>query len=113
MVTFCSRDVGFAALITLNFSFGVLAGPDVARADGYMPPNGLVPNAAVAGKIAEDVLVPIYGEAIISKELPLKVELHGDIWFVRGTLPAGRLGGVAEIRIDKRDGRISYVMHGK
>jgi hypothetical protein len=32
---------------------------------------------------------------------------------VTGTLPKGAVGGVAEVHIQKADGRITFVAHGK
>jgi len=83
----------------------------------YKPKDGYVPNEATAIKIAEAVLVPIYGEDVINAEKPLKVELKDGVWIVKGVLrcPGGQncLGGVAIIEIAKDDGRILRVSHGK
>jgi hypothetical protein len=87
----------------------VLVGADA----GYVPPAGIVPDAVTATRVAEDLLVPVYGRAIIDKEKPLRATLDSGAWTVRGTLPAGRLGGVAVIKISKSDGRVLYMMHGK
>jgi hypothetical protein len=59
------------------------------------------------------VLTPVYGAETIANERPLKASLNGDVWTVSGTLPAGRVGGVATIKISKRDGRVLYMMHSK
>ena len=80
----------------------------------YVPPNGFVPDAATAARIAEAVWIPIYGAEQIAKEKPFKTSLKGDVWTVTGKdLPAGTLGGVAEAEISKRDGRILRVIHGQ
>ena len=79
----------------------------------YVPDGGYVPDAETALKIAEAVLIPIYGKETIDNEKPFEAELKGDIWYVSGRLPEGLLGGVAEIEINKNDGKILRVTHGK
>ena len=83
----------------------------------YKPKEGYVPDAVTAIKIAEAVLVPIYGEKVINEENPLKAVLKDGVWIVEGTLhcPEGQrcLGGVALIEISKDDGKILRVSHGK
>jgi hypothetical protein len=83
----------------------------------YKPEDGYVSDAAVAIKIAEAVLVSIYGENVINEEKPFKAILKDGVWVVEGTLhcPEGQrcLGGVAIIEIAKDDGRILRVSHGK
>ena len=77
-------------------------------------PEWLVPDALTAGRIAEAVWIPIYGEARIAAEKPFAVVLKGEVWTVTGkALPAGTVGGVAEADISKRDGRILRVIHGQ
>jgi hypothetical protein len=71
-----------------------------------------VPDERTAMRIAESVLVRRYGRDQIESEKPLRVTLHDTIWIVTGTLPPGHLGGVAEIEINKADGRIMRVTHG-
>jgi hypothetical protein len=95
----------------------------IATADGaatsqstasFIPPNGFVPDAATASRIAEAVWIPIYGEKAIATEKPFKATLRGDVWTVSGKdLPPGATGGVAEADISKRDGRILRVIHGQ
>jgi len=79
----------------------------------YVPPEGYVPDAATATRIAEAVLVPIYGARQIQSEQPLRATLRGNVWEVTGHLPAGRLGGIAVVEIAKRDARILRVSHGQ
>jgi len=80
---------------------------------GYVPSNGFVPDAATATRIAEAVFIPVYGAGQIAKEEPFTARLEGGAWIVKGTLRAGFVGGVAVVKIDRRDGRILYMMHGK
>jgi hypothetical protein len=83
----------------------------------YKPKDGYVLDAVTAIKIAEAVLVPIYGEKVISEEKPLKAVLKDGVWIVEGTLhcPGGHSckGGVAIIEISKDDDKILRVSHGK
>ena len=83
----------------------------------YKPKDGYVPDAATAIKIAEAVLIPIYGQKVISQEKPFNAKLEDGIWVVTGTLhcPQGDSckGGVAIIEIAKDDGKILRVSHGK
>jgi hypothetical protein len=80
---------------------------------GYEPAEGFVPDADTAAKITEIILVRIYGETQTNLEKPLKATLRGDVWIVKGTMPPNMLGGIAEVRISKRDGRILYLTHGR
>jgi hypothetical protein len=79
----------------------------------YVPPDGYVPNADTATKIAVAVWSPIYGAKTIQDEKPFKAHLKNDVWTVEGSLPKGRHGGVAIAEIAKKDGRILRVSHGK
>ncbi len=86
--------------------------PDQApSAKGYVPPSGFVPDSATAVRIAVAVWIPIYGAAQIRSEQPYIAKLDRDVWTVTGTLPSGSVGGTAEARIAKRDGRILFVIH--
>jgi hypothetical protein len=89
---------------------------------GYKPTSGYVPDSKTAVKIAEAVLVPIYGQKQIESERPFIATLRNGAWTVTGTLrcPDGKGGtttscdgGVAEVQISKSDARILYMLHGK
>ena len=80
---------------------------------GYLPPNGFVPDSATAVRIAVAVWIPIYGARQIRSEQPYVARLKDNVWTVTGTLPRGMVGGTAEVRIAKGDGRILFVLHGK
>lgn len=81
----------------------------------YRPPNGYVSDEATALKIAEVILVSIYGKDTISKELPLKATLANGIWHIEGSAPKGDrvVGGFAEIDIAQSDARVMRVTHGQ
>jgi hypothetical protein len=75
--------------------------------------DGYIPNKDSAIKMAEIVWLNVYGPNIIN-EKPFHAELKdGKIWVVSGTLKAGYDGGVASIEIQKSDGKILNVIHGK
>jgi hypothetical protein len=80
---------------------------------GYDPPKGFIPDAATAVRVAEAILIPIYGQATIAGERPFKAELRNGVWIVTGTLPPGYVGGTATIKISKSDGKVLYVMHAE
>jgi hypothetical protein len=86
---------------------------DNANEHSYIPDAGFVPDEITAIRIAEAVLIPIYGEASISAEKPFKATLNDGVWTVTGSLPRNKLGGVAIAQISKKDGRIERVSHGK
>jgi hypothetical protein len=86
--------------------------PDLSG-PGYLPKDGFVPDKATALSIAVAVLIPIYGGKTISGEQPLVPTLKDGVWTVSGSLPPDRVGGVAEIKIDKASGKILKVGHGK
>jgi hypothetical protein len=85
----------------------------------YTPSHSYVPDAATAVKIAEAVLVPVYGEQKIVSERPFTAILEGSVWTVEGTLycgdgkPGSCLGGTATVKLSKDDARILFMMHYK
>ena len=94
----------------------------LALGQSYMPKAGYVPDSATAIKIAEAVLIPVYGEKQILSERPYIATLKGGIWTVTGTTlhcPDGNggttsncHGGTAIVQISKLDGRILSMIHG-
>ena len=90
----------------------------ITEPHNYRPPAGYVPDAATAIRIAEAVLIPVYGEANVAAERPFYADLNVDVWTVRGTLhcsdtKAQCMGGVAEVKLSRNDGRILRITHGK
>src|SRR5436190_23419308 len=65
--------------------------------------QGFVPDEATAVRIAEAVLIPIYGQESLNKEKPFKATLTNEIWTVKGTLQKGFKGGVAVVELSKKD----------
>jgi hypothetical protein len=84
-----------------------------------------IPDAATALKIAEPLLVKTYGRKQIDSEKPLSAKLVGGVWFIFGTLwcsdgkggrtsdPGSCDGGVGEIKLRQRDGKVLSIFHGK
>ena len=92
------------------------------KSHGYRPTGGFVPDSQTAVKVAEAVLIPVYGEKQIRSEEPFTGQLKGDVWTVEGTLrcPDGKggfttdcSGGVAVVKLSKADGRVLFMMHYK
>lgn len=89
---------------------------------GYPPKEGYVPDSDTAVRIAEAVLIPIYGKRQIESERPFTAKLKDGMWTVSGTLhcPDGKggttttcVGGVAVVEISKADARILSMVHYK
>ncbi len=85
---------------------------------GYKPREGYVPDSATAIKVAEAVLIPVYGKKKIESEEPFTAKLKDGLWTVNGTLhcPDGKehcFGGVAEVKLSKDDARILAMSHYK
>lgn len=75
--------------------------------------EGFVPNAETAIRIAEAILIPIYGTETVKNEKPFTAVLNGNVWTVTGTLPTGSLGGVSTVEIAKDSGCVLRATHGK
>lgn len=74
----------------------------------------LVTKEETAVKIAIPILIETYGEDKIESELPYKVSIENDsIWNIEGSYNSIGFGGVFEIQISAKDGRVLYMMHGK
>lgn len=106
-----------AMLLTVIFTC-TLAGAQggnvsASSKSGFVPKEGYVPDETAAVAVAEAVLVPIYGREKIQSERPFHAKLESGTWTVEGSLPEGREGGVATVKLLKRDGRILSVIHGK
>lgn len=74
--------------------------------------GNLVVNVETATAIAKAVAIEIYGVEIITDELPLVAVRKGNVWHVRGHIPPNTPGGVVEVWISVKDGRILRLTHG-
>ena len=76
--------------------------------------EGAALTADAAVDIARTVAVARFGKAVIQREEPLTAELNAsNNWIVTGTMPRGSLGGVVEVEIARRDGRVLRMVHGQ
>lgn len=81
---------------------------------GIVRPDGFVPDKKTALKVAEAILISVYGEKQFAAEQPLKIALvDNDVWLVWGSLDPRRLGGTAVIKISKRTGKVLFLGHGQ
>jgi hypothetical protein len=74
---------------------------------------GPIPDEATAIRIALTVWEPLYGIQDIASERPFQTNLSHGVWHVRGSLPRGLAGGVAEADIRRSDGKVLRIMHGR
>ena len=106
---------------TITFSTLILM--TSALCQGNRPPRDYVPDSATAVRIAEAVLIPVYGQKQVENEKPFTATLDKDVWTVDGTVQCSDghggttttmcVGGAAEVKISKIDARIISMMHYK
>ncbi len=73
----------------------------------------IIPDSKTAEKIAEAIFVANYGDFVL-KQKPYKVELVGDsLWVVSGVREKYTPGGVAKIKILKKNCKVLELSHGK
>lgn len=101
-----------ATLLLLVSLYGVALEADLPK-HNFKPPDGYVSDEKTAISIAVAVWGPIYGMEKIEKEKPYTALLDNGVWHVSGTLHKRQVGGVAEAEIQKADGRIIRISHGK
>jgi hypothetical protein len=77
-----------------------------------IPSQDLVPDETTAVRIAEAIFVAFYGEQVLQQR-PFRAELHGNEWYVNGTLNEDAVGGTAFAAISKRDARVVQFFHSK
>ncbi len=84
-------------LMTASLSFA---------AEKHLPKAGVVPDEATAIKIAEAVLLPLYGEDEMVRQRPLIARFDGKLWTVMGRIRPSSRGNSVIVIIAKKDGRI-------
>ncbi|SCY77870.1 NTF2 fold immunity protein [Flavobacterium anhuiense] len=72
-----------------------------------------VPNEETAIKIAETILIPIYGNEVLTKRPFTAKLINGNIWHIEGSIGLDELGGIPIIEIQKKDCKILRVTHTK
>jgi hypothetical protein len=89
-----------------------------------VPKKGYVPDSATALKVAEAVLIPVYGQQKVDSQRPFSAKLEDDVWTVDGTLYCSdrQLGsqlivkhcsGLLEVRISKSDAHVLSMLPKK
>ncbi len=74
----------------------------------------LVTEEKTAVSIAEAILFENYGEDNIKSQRPYKVNIENDsIWDIEGRFLKIGFGGVFQIRISSKDGKVIEMIHGK
>jgi len=115
-----TNEANAMKLLAVITSVALFLGTAVGQ--GHTPSNGFVPDEATAVKIAEAVLIPVYGANKIESERPFTAKLKKGVWTVAGTLRCSDgkggfttdcVGGVATVQISKRDARILSMIHYK
>jgi hypothetical protein len=103
------------SLLVVGLGVAYSQEPPETKEVSVKPADGFVPNAETAEKIAEAVLIPVYGEKKISEERPFKATRQGDVWRVTGTLNCAPNcnGGTAVVRISRATGEVLFVGHYK
>jgi hypothetical protein len=87
---------------------------DAPQIPRFIPTAGAVPDSETAVRIAEAVLIPVYGEKTVITERPFTAVLKGDTWTVQGTLPKEFAnGGAALVQMSKKQGCILTILHYK
>ena len=106
--------------------FALIAAISLALGVGAQAPQQnssvRIPDAPTASKIAVSKLEKVYGKKQIESEQPFTATLKDGVWSVFGTLwcsdgHGGRtqdcVGGVAQIKLRERDGKVLSLYHGK
>ena len=87
-----------------------------SHAKNNLPEKGIAATEEAAIRLAEAILINVYGPEITS-ERPFVIKLKDGFWIISGSIhcPAGSncKGGVAHIEIAKKDGRVRNVIHDK
>jgi len=73
----------------------------------------LIKNNETAIAVAESILFDIYGKKEIISERPYECYIVDGYWCINGTLPKNWIGGVFEIIISSKDGKVIKLTHGK
>jgi len=86
---------------------------DLSGNDRYpLPKEGLVPDKETAIKIAEAVLVRVYGDGI-TRQRPYVVREDDYIWWISGTLPKDHFGQVFNIGISRHTAAVLRLTVGE
>jgi hypothetical protein len=92
---------------------------DLLEAQKYQqkPRDGYIPDMRTAVRVAEAVMIPIYGARLVASEKPFHATLDGDVWTVSGTMGCKTtahsicVGGTAVMQLSKATGEILLSVH--
>ena len=84
------------------------------RAPAQMPTNDVIPNEAAALRVALAIMEGFYGEKLVRSAPGYKVFRQNDDWVIIPDLPSNiRGGGLPEMVISGRDGRVRHLILGR
>lgn len=107
-------DFVFLGNDSMNFHLDSIYADGADPFNVYSKHEGFIQNETIAVEYAKLLLFPLYGKNVIESEKPYKVKLlNGNIWNVSGSLQKGTEGGVFSILLNRNDGRVMYISHGK
>lgn len=88
---------------------------DQREGKDYFKIKNVIPDEKTASEVAYIYFCNYFGTDIIKEEFPLLVTSIEDYWHVQGSFNHGKgwVGGVAEIAMMKRTGKVIYLIHGK
>ena len=104
---------GFLLAVTVTAVAHAADSRCAASVDHFQPKYGVVSDPNIAVAVAAAYLMPIYGEAQIRRQMPLRAKLADQTWTVNGTLSRGSIGGTAQIIICQRNGAVLSIIHYK
>jgi hypothetical protein len=113
----CSRSTRFTQDEIVYYSSKIQEYDNTIKSTNVSNTNQcIIKTEKCAINIAESILLDNYGNSIL-KQRPFKIVLINNYWIIEGSFHSipfiPRFGGVAEIIIDKRDGRVITMIHGK
>ena len=73
----------------------------------------IITDDKIAISIVEPLLFSVYGKENIVKQRPYKIGKVQNYWVISGSLPKQTIGGVFEIIIDSKNGKIVRLTHGE
>jgi hypothetical protein len=103
-VTPALRTVGLIAVMVLSVHGSGIDG---------IPKDGVIPNAETATKVGEAVLIPVFGQAHVDREKPLRADPENDYWIVYGTLKPNTRGGTVMVKLKRRTGEVVRIWHSQ
>jgi NTF2 fold immunity protein len=100
----------------LLFATQIVVACCAAGCNGPAPPHvtgDLVSRPDTAVAIAKAVAEETYGHESVAGQSPLAAVKEGNAWHVSGRLPSGTAGGVVEVWVAAKDGRVLRLIHSK